>query len=145
MDNDQNQNLQKHEGTTQQSTQPYSENPQNNALPASNYEQSQFQPSNPLNNSKPNPIKGILWILSPFILLIVIAVLQIIVHFVLSTTVPSPSLTDTGSSTLNSSTGSTVSSTIVWIIDIISILAGMLAIILFPVGLIKGIKSLTKK
>jgi hypothetical protein len=81
-------------------------------------------PKDPLVN-KHKVRNGVLWILSPYILLLGVAFLNIIVHF-----------------SLNSSTaGSPLFSAL----NIISVLGGLAGVILIPVGLIVGIIRLTKK
>lgn len=84
--------------------------------------------------------KGVLWILSPYILLFVIALLQLVVRFALQSGTGTDVELETELDT-EANTASLVAS----LINIFSILAGLVAVILIPVGFIIGIIKITKK
>lgn len=84
--------------------------------------------------SDPHRVRnGVLWILSPFIVLILIALLQVFVHFVLSR---SAAPTDTPSGPTNPA---------LLVVNIISLLVGIANFFLLFAGPIIGIVKLTKK
>jgi heme/copper-type cytochrome/quinol oxidase subunit 2 len=133
MDNNQNQPQRGQKVNPQQLNQAYSSNLQNSAETSNNNQQPQYQVNPPAKGAKSNILRGILWILSPIILLVVIVIIQIIVHFILSSQAES------------SSTGMIANSPVETVLNIASILGGMAALVLIPVGLIVGLKILSKK